>query len=187
MLFCHTQTHHQALQHFGFQLGICRARLPAGFILAFGGVQLDHAPMADIDFRRARRAALFQAGAEFIAFGSGIQEIQRLADGAANDVHGQLGAVFVPVGFHDAGGGHFGGQGKADAKPEILQRIPVFIRGAGSHQPALVAIALDADGIDLRQYTDILARLQAALVAVFRERGRGLAVIRNGIALIPRR
>ncbi|MPN05498.1 hypothetical protein SDC9_152749 [bioreactor metagenome] len=147
MLFGHAELDHQAAQELGFQLRIDRAGLPHGGVLLLGAVDLDHAAMADEDVGAAVLVAL-KARAEAVTLAGGVQAVEQFADGRADDVLRDLGAVFGPVGLQDAEFGVVGGEDKAAFQPEVAHRIPQLVGGAVDHQPALVAIALDAHVAD---------------------------------------
>ncbi len=82
---------------------------------------------------------------------AGIEEIQRLADGAANDVLRDVGAVFRPFGFQDADGGIVHGQQKAILQPEIAHLGPYRLDRGLRDQPLLVTGTFDAQVLRLHQ------------------------------------
>ena len=147
LFLAHAQLDHQAAQKFSFQLGVCRAGLPDGLVLLGVGVHLDHAAVADEDVGAAVGVAL-QAGAELVAFASGVQRIEHLAQSSADDILRQLGTVFSPVGFQDAQVGLVLGEDETVLQPELAHGLPQLICGAVDHEPALVAIALNAHVTD---------------------------------------
>ena len=151
-LLGHAERDHQAAQEFVFQLGVDRARLPAGGRLVVGAVDLFHATVADEDVRAALGIA-FEPRPEAVELAGGVERIEHLAERGTDDVLGQLGAVFGPVGFHDAQPLVVGGQHEAVVFPEGAYRVPDLGGRPVDGEPALVAVALDlhvAHGIDGR-------------------------------------
>ena len=99
--------------------------------------------MADVNFGAAIGQAL-QAGAELVALAGGVERIEHLAQRRANEILRNLGPVLGPVGLHDADVDLVLRQREAVFQPEIAHRIPELFYRALHHQPALIAIALDA-------------------------------------------
>ncbi len=99
--------------------------------------------MGDVDLAALRGA--FDACAELIALASVVQGVQDAAQQLAHASLRQLGAVFRPVGFHQAGAGLFQWQFKARFQPEGLDLFPDLLRGQGHAQPAVLATAFQLD------------------------------------------
>ena len=149
--------------------------------------------MTDINLRHTALHAALEACAELVALCRRVDGIEHLAEQATEDTVGNLGAIFVPVGFHHAGFGRFNVDHKAHFLPEIFHHRPYLRRIAFHHQPALRAGTLHARLALFRQYTRTGAACgDTALLAPFfiqrviRKRCRALARIRNGIAIIRR-
>ena len=143
LLLAHAELDHHAAQEFGLEFGVDRARLPHGGVLLLRAVDLDHAAMAHEDVGAAVGVA-FKARTETVALARGVQAVKQLADARTDDVLRDLGAVFRPVGFQNAEFGVVGGEHEAALEPEITHRIPELVGWAVDHQPALVAVTLDA-------------------------------------------
>src|SRR5512143_1628668 len=111
------EAQHQAAQHFGFELGVGLARLPLGDVLALGGIDLLHTAVADVDLGAV--LARFDPRAELVALGGGIGAVDQPADAAADHVLRNVGAVFCPVGLHQAGFRRF----QIDDEAVLLQKI----------------------------------------------------------------
>ena len=160
------QTDHQAAQHLRFEFGISRARLPDRRVLGFGGVDLHHAAMADVDLHRAGVLAFLQPGAELVALGRGEHAVEHLAQGGADEVLRNLCAIFGPVGFHDADFRAVDIEDEAQFEPEILDLWPQLFRHSRDHQPALAAGTLDAHGIGGGEHISSSARCAGLATAV---------------------
>src|SRR5262249_42553666 len=136
----------------------------------------------------ARHGALLQARAELVAARHRVHALQRLADGAADEVHRGLRAVLVPAGLHDTDLGALALERVAGVDPEVADHRPHLVGLALDHQPALVAVALDARAVDLGQHRAAGGRrrlrrtLRAEAFRVVRIR-RLRARIRDGVAV----
>ncbi len=117
--------------------------MPNRLVFLGAGVDLDHAPVADVDLGAASGIAL-QPGAEFVAFAGGIQVVKHLANGGTDEILGQFGAVLGPVGFHHPQFFLIEFEQETVFLPEIAHRAPELVGRSIDHQPALVARALDA-------------------------------------------
>ena len=134
-LFLGAQLDHDALQELGFELRIARARLPGGGFLLRTGVDLDQPAVADIDL--AAGGGALDPRAELVFLTRGVQRVDQPTQGVADDVVGELGAVFGPLGFHHAGILLLEREGHAAVAPEGLQLRPQLLGGQGGDQPAL--------------------------------------------------
>ena len=99
--------------------------------------------MADENFGTAVGRTL-QARAELVALAGGVKAFQYAAQGVADEILRQLGAVFSEVGFQNAQVGLFDGQLKTAFFPEITHRFPDLVGRTVDDQPALVASAFYA-------------------------------------------
>ena len=138
LLLADPQLDHQAAQKLCFQFRIRGSGLPNGFGFVAVAVNLHHASVADENFA-APTGVAFYAGAEFVSLPSGVQAVQNPPQSVANEVHGQFGAVFRPVGFHNAQVLLVGSEQEAVFLPKLFDRIPHLFGRAVNHQPALVA------------------------------------------------
>jgi len=100
--FGHAQLDHQAAQELGFQFGVAGAGFPAGLLpSAWIDVFLGHAAVGDENLGAAAGIAL-QPGAVLVPQAGVVQAVKHLAQQTTNSILGDLGAVFRPLGFHDA-------------------------------------------------------------------------------------
>ncbi len=99
--------------------------------------------MGDVDLRRVLRRAL-DARAELVLLAGRVQRLERAADGAADDVLRQLGAVLGPDRLDDAGLGIVAFDRQPDAAPELLDRVVGRLGRHVDGEPAIGAVALDA-------------------------------------------
>ena len=89
---CTAQAQQQAVEHFGFQFAVGRARSPGDLLALRRGVDLLHAAVGDGDLGQVPDA--LETGAEAVTLAGRIQAVQHRADGATDEILRQLGAVF---------------------------------------------------------------------------------------------
>ena len=109
--------------------------------------------MREEDVRVAVLGA-FQTHAVLIAFARRIDEVEHLADRAADEVLRETGLVFGPVRFHEARAGVLLANRQTDGGPEVLHDDPEIFGGSVHAKPALLTVAHhlgdDRRGDDLR-------------------------------------
>lgn len=117
--------------------------------------------------------ALFDTDDEFVALAGGVDAAQAdFVEEAAQAVLGDFGAVFRPLGFHLSDGGFFGFDVEAVFLPKGFQERPDFGRRlAVDNEPALAAVALEADTFDAFQYFGIGRLLDGGCAAFFQIAG----------------
>ena len=71
----------------------------------------------------------FHASAVLVAFTGVVNDVEHLADRAADDVLGKVRLIFRPLGLHDAARGILILHGEPHRSPEVLQHRPHFFRG----------------------------------------------------------
>ncbi|CAB4392233.1 unnamed protein product [Rhizophagus irregularis] len=178
----------QARQECRLQARIVRTRGPRGRFLGGADHYFFGAAMADPHFRRAVRQAL-EARAELVALAGRIGRVEHAANGAADKVLRDLGAVFVPRRFHDAGGRRILGDLEAVVFPELLDLWPELLRRLLDDQPFLVARTFHAHGIG-RDRADgftgdsTLGRGDLGAALVHAGRGGDAAAVRHGVAAV---
>src|SRR5579862_967100 len=142
---------HHAREHFRFQLDV------GGLLLPFRAVlvavhQLDHVAIAHEDLGRARHHALLEARAVLVAARIRIHSVDPLADGAAEPVLRDLGAVFQPVRLHEAELRRFHRELVARIDPELANDGPDLL-GVGLHnKPTLRPFAFQLHVVELREH-----------------------------------
>src|SRR5690606_8355172 len=118
-----------------FEFGLTRSGLPDGLVLVAGGIDLDHSAVADVDL--GALGAALDPGGELVALAGGIQRIEGPPERAANEVERNLGAVFGPVGFDDAGFRRLRLDEESGLLPEFAQHLPDLLGRQVRDQPTV--------------------------------------------------
>ena len=153
LLFVRTQILHETAEQGGFQSGITLRGLPHGGVFVAVGVGFLHAAMGE-EYIGTTFAVALEADSKFVALASGIYTAQTNAfKQAAQAVLRQFGAVFRPIGFHQADTRLFTGNHEALLLPESMQERPHFSRVfVGNVQPTLTTFSLHGDVFHLSQH-----------------------------------
>ena len=143
LLFLGAELDHQAGEECRFQLRVARTRLPDGAVVALADVDLGHAAVGDEDVAAGRGA--LDARRELVELAGRVRRIEHPADGRADEILRQLGAVLRPVGLEDAGLGAVLDEVEAVVLPERAHLRIDRLRRERRAEPALVAEPLDPE------------------------------------------
>ena len=108
--------------------------------------------MGEIELGGARLKTGLQAYTKLIAGGGGVEAAHRLAEELGERAHLDVGPALQPIGLHDADGGVLLHQQQTVAAPEIDHLRPHLLGRALDQQPALIAVSLEAEVIELGQH-----------------------------------